>query len=449
MNFQAGQLFAGFNQLFTLYLVFPGIVFLGLYLTFRLRGVQVSKLWMSFATLFKKGQRGEGNISHYQAIASVLASNFGTGNISGMAIALATGGPGALVWMWVMAFLGSAIQFANCLLGVKYRKKRADGRFVGGPMYYLSEGLGWKKISMLFSVFVILAAFGVGNFVQINSVALPLSTMGVAPWISGVVLAVLVGIVVIGGAQRIAHVSSAVVPVMAFLYLGSAFYILFLYSDQLLPAFQLMFKSSMGLGSVAGGAAGFTLMKALTSGFDRAIFATDAGTGTVPILQSEAKTKHPVIDGVVTLVAPFLVMIVCTTTALTLIVTGSWTQPELQSTNMVLHAFKTVLGEKWGVSIVLTALFLFGYTTTIAWATCLERAVGFLWGVRPVRFFQLLYIALVPVGAILNVDFVWIFADCALTAMLVLNVIGVAGLSREVIFDTRAYFRKPSIAKAD
>ncbi len=444
-----GHLLVLFNEFFTLYLVFPLLVVLGLYLTYRLRFVQVSKLKMSFMTLLKRESQGEGNISHYQAVASVLASNFGTGNISGMAIALATGGPGALVWMWVMAFLGAAIQFANCLLGVKYRKKNSKGEYVGGPMYYIADGLGWKKLAIIFSLFVILASFGVGSFVQVNSVALPLSTMGIAPWISGVVIAVLVGIVVLGGARRVAKVSSAVVPIMAFLYLGGALYILGVHSEKIASAFSLMLHSALGMGSVAGGLAGYTVMKALTSGFDRAIFATDAGTGTVPILQSEAKTSHPVINGVVTLVAPFLVMIVCTATALTLIVTGAWSTPGLQSTNMVTYAFNSVLSPALGTTLVLTALFLFGYTTTIAWGTCMERAVGFLWGQKRVRLFQILYIASIPIGALLKVGFVWIFADIALTAMMALNLIAVTGLSKEVIFETRSFFRPRQRAQVE
>lgn len=438
-----------FNEILTLYFVFPAILLLGIYLTFRLRFVQISKLKMSFSTLIKKNAPGEGNISHYQAIASVLASNFGTGNISGMAIALTTGGPGALVWMWVMAFLGSAIQFSNCLLGVKYRKKNTVGEFVGGPMYYLSEGLGWKKIAAIFSLMVILGAFGAGNFVQVNSIVLPLSDLGINPLISGLVIAVLVGIVVLGGAHRLAKVSAAIVPFMAFLYLGGAIYILGSHLDKIIPAFGMMFQAAFGTTSLIGGTVGYTVMKTLATGFNRAIFATDAGTGTVPILQAGAKTKDPVIDGVVTLAAPFLVMIVCTTTALTMIVTGAWPASGLQSTSMVTFAFNSAIGENVGTALVLLALFLFGYTTTIAWACCMERAVGYLWGQRPVRFFQILYIVLVPVGALLKVDFVWIFADLALTAMLVLNLTGIAGLSKEVIYDTRFFFKKPRKVKAE
>ncbi len=398
---------------------------------------------MSAQHLFKKKQDAEGNISHYQAVASVLAGNFGTGNISGTAVALTTGGPGALVWMWLMAFFGSVIQYTSCFLAVKYRTKNADGEFVGGPMYYLSEGLGLKKLAVFFSIFVIFAAFAVGNFAQINSMVLPLTDFGITPWVTGCVIAVLVAGVILGGAKRIAQVSSAVVPLMALFYLCTAMLILFLYKENIFPAFKLIFESAFKGTSATGGVLGYTLMKALTVGFDRAIFATDAGTGTVPILQAEARTSHPVVDGVVALVAPLLVMIVCTTTGLVLMVTGAY---QIQggnhalSTNLVIQAFQTGIGPYLGSFVVIISLLLFGYTTTLAWGSCLQRAVGYLLGRRGVRLFQYLYILAIPVGALLQVDLVWLLADFTLTAMVVINLIGVSALSGGVIQESRLFF---------
>jgi len=440
MHIDLGRFFVEFNKLFTLYLVFPSILLLGLYFTFRLKCVQISKLKSSFLSIFKGDGKGEGNISHYQATASVLAGNFGTGNISGMAIALATGGPGALVWMWVMVFFGAIIQFANCFLGVKYRRCNDRGEFVGGPMYYLSKGLGLKKTAIIFSVCTIFAAFAVGDFVQVNSVALPLQSLGISPLISGLSIMVFVAIVVLGGVKRVAVVSSAVVPIMALLYLGAAFFVLFSFRDRVFPALELIFVSAFRPMPIVGGAVGFSVLKALATGFDRAIFATDAGTGTVPLLQSGAKTKNAVIDGVVSLLPPFLVMIVCTATALVLIVTGAYQVAGLQSTNMVTHAFRSALPGNLGLYIVLLSLALFGYTTTIAWACCLEKAVDYLFGRRLVKLFLVFYILFVPLGALLHVNLVWVIADITLTAMLVLNLIGVAGLSKEVIDEGRFFF---------
>lgn len=426
------------NNYLTLLVVFPAMVVLGCYLTFRLRCVQVSKLKMGFKHLLKQSDSEEGNISHFEAIAAVLAGNFGTGNISGMAVAITTGGPGALVWMWVMAFLGAAIQYASCVLAVKFRTRNSEGEYVGGPMYYLRDGLKQKTLGILFACFTLFAALTVGNFAQINSVTLPLQELGFDPLMSSIVIAGLVALVILGGVSRLAGFASYVVPFKAALYLGTAFVIISFNCDKVIPAFQLMFSSAFDLTSVGGGVLGFAMFKALGTGFDRGIFATDAGTGIVPILQASAKTKHPVIDGIVTLVAPLMVMIVCTTTGLVLIITGAF-ETGLVSTNMVTYAFSKGLGSSAGTYIVITALVLFAYTTILAWAYCGEKALGFMMGSKPARMFRYFYLCAIPVGALIHVDTVWTLADIAITSMLIINMIGIAGLSKYVIQETRSY----------
>ncbi len=430
------------NEQITLFIVFPAVLLLGLYLTIKLRGVQISRLKMSFNELLRsKDQQGEGNISHYQAIASVLAGNFGTGNISGMAVALTIGGPGALFWMWVIALLGASLQYASCVLGVLFRTKNAKGEYVGGPMYYLRDGANRKKTAILFSFIVIIAAMSCGNFVQVNSIALPLANIGIPPWITAILATFFVGLVLIGGSQRVAVVASGVVPIMAGLYLGGALIILGIHIEKIPEAFLMILASAFGKGTaLLGGAAGFGIARVVVSGFDRAIFATDAGTGLVPILQSGARTRHPVVDGVVTLVAPLFVMIVCTTTALVLIVTGVWQNGELTSTNMVTAAFQSVFGEFFGIWIVALALVLFGYTTILAWGSCALRAIEFLFGKRGVLFMQLLFIATVPIGAFMQTHLAWILADIALSSMLLINLFGVVLLRKQVAATTREFF---------
>lgn len=432
--------FSHLNENFTLFCVLPGILFLGLYLSFKLKFLQVSKLKLSAKCLMSSDNDEQGNISHYQALSAVIAGNLGTGNISGMAIALATGGPGALVWMWVMAFFGATIQYASCLLGVKYREKDEEGEYVGGPMYYLKRGLGLKKIAVIFSFFTLIAALTVGNFAQINSIALPLNALGLDPLFCGIIMMVIVAAVTLGGIRRLAKVASSVVPVMAVIYLVAALFVLGMNYQKISHAFWQMISAAFDVSALVGGTLGFGLVKALTIGFERGIFATDAGTGIVPILQSSARTKHPVIDGVVTLVAPFIVMIMCTTTGLILLVTGAFEQPGLQSTNMVTYAFSQVLGDKVGAFVVITALALFAYTTVIAWGCCGEKAAAFLWGKKSAKWFQYLYLCLIPIGAIAHVDLVWILADISISLMLVTNLIGVIGLSKEVIEDSNEYF---------
>lgn len=434
------DVFSLLNEGITLLVVLPGIIALGLYYSVRLRFLQLSKLGLSAKCLLQNDQKEQGNISHYQALSAVIAGNLGTGNISGMAVALTTGGPGALVWMWVMALFGSMIQYASCLLGVKYRERDEAGEYVGGPMYYLKNGLGMKKVAALFAFVTMIAAVTVGNFAQINSIVLPLGSLGVNPLFGGILLALVVAAVTLGGITRLAKVSSSVVPVMAVVYLLAALIVLGVNYEKIPSALLKMICAAFDVKSLAGGAMGFGMLKAMTIGFKRGVFATDAGTGIVPILQASARTKSPVIDGVITLIAPFIVMIMCTTTGLILMVSGAVDTPNLQSTNMVTYAFSLVFGDKIGCSIVIIALFLFAYTTIIAWGCCGEKAAEYLWGRRSAKWFQYLYLLLVPVGAVARVDLVWILADTSISFMLLTNLVGVAGLSKEVILDTKRYF---------
>ncbi len=434
--------FARFNENFTLFFVLPGLLFTGLYLSFRLRFLQITKLKLSAKSLLSKNQLEQGDISHYQALSAVIAGNLGTGNISGMAVALSTGGPGSLVWMWVMAFLGATVQYASCVLGVKYREKNASGGYIGGPMYYLDKGLGLKKAAFLFSFVTLIAAITVGNFAQINSIILPIKSFGMNPLLCGIAMTALVAVVILGGINRLAKLASSVVPIMALLYLLAALVVLGCNYQNIIPSIKKMFVCAVGFKSFAGGALGYGVIKALAVGFERGIFATDAGTGIVPILQSSARTKHPVIDGVVTLVAPFIVMVMCTTTGLILMVTGAFERPDLESTNMVIYAFSKVLGQGLGSFVVISSLALFAYTTIIAWGCCGDKAATYLWGTKNAKWFQFLYIALIPIGAIAKVKLVWVLADLSISLMLVCNLLGVIGLSSEVIEGSKAFFLK-------
>jgi len=427
------------NHTLTLLCVFPAIVLLGSYLSFRLKFPQVTKLRLSAKYLLKKDS-GAGNISHYQAMSSVLAGNFGTGNISGIAIAIGAGGPGALVWMWIMAFFGAAIQYASCILGVKYRTRDGKGEYSGGPMYYLEKGIKQKGLAIAFSLVTICAAFTVGNLAQVHSISLPLKYAGIDPITTVCIITACAFLVILGGIKRVAIVAATIVPIKALLYLGTSLVILFYHADLILPAFKLMLQAAFDFNSVAGGLAGFSVAQAISAGFDRGLFATDAGTGIVPILQSSAKTSNPVVDGIVTLIAPFLVMIVCTMTGLVLIVTGAC-NVGLKSTDMVTYAFETGLQSSFGFYVVVVSLMLFAYTTVIAWAYCGKKAMSFIWP-KGASLFQYCYIACIPIGAFLHVDLIWGLADLFISLMLIFNVIGVALLSKQVIGDSKDYFAK-------
>jgi alanine or glycine:cation symporter, AGCS family len=439
------QIFLSLNQNFTLYIIFPVLVLLGLALTFKLNFLQFTQLKKSLYYLVRGDKGGEDGMSNYQALSAVIAGNLGTGNISGMAVAIATGGPGALVWMWVMALLGSIIQYSSCLLGVKYRSKNSEGEYVGGPMYYLKNGLGLKKTAVCFSLFTMLAALAVGNFAQVNSMVLPLKELGMHPLVCGGFIAVAAALVMLGGVQRIAKTAAAIVPFMAIMYLGAGFFILYTYGSELLPACALMIKSAFTVSSFAGGVMGFSVIKAISTGLERGVFATDAGTGIVPILQSGTRAKDPVINGIVTLAAPFFVMVLCTMTGLILIVTGAFEKSGLESTNMVVYAFQQVFGSGIGGSMVISALSLFAYTTVIAWGGCAGRAAEFLWQKKGAKVFLYLYLALIPVGAVIRVDFVWVLADISISLMLVTNLVGIIGLSKDVVAETKRFFGKDSL----
>ncbi len=431
--------FAHLNESITFFVIFPAIVICGLLFTVRLKGMQISKLPLGFKYLLKP-DAGQGSITHYEAISAVLAGNFGTGNISGMAVALATGGPGALVWMWVMAFLGSIVQYGSCLLGVKYRQKNEVGEYVGGPMYYLSSGLKSRHLGIAFSLFAILGAFMVGNLTQVNSVMLPLKNLGFAPLTIGVFLAVISGVVILGGISRFAKVASSVVPIMAAIYFVTALVILFRFRTALPEAFSLMIHSAFAMKSLVGGALGFGIVKAVSTGFERGVFATDVGTGLAPILQAGAQTKNPVVDAVISLIAPFMVMVVCTTTALILLVTKAHQSLVLKSTNMVTYAFDVGLDHPVGKYIVIVSLFLFAYTTILAWCCVAEKAWGYLFGVSGIRKIQWIYILLIPIGTLVHVDLVWLLADITISCMLCLNLYGIFRLSPEVVSETKKYF---------
>ncbi len=427
-----------FNEWLTILCVFPGILLIGCFLTIRLRGIQIRKLFRSIQYLMYQSQETKGNITPFQAISAVLAGNLGTGNISGMAVALATGGPGSLVWMWVMAFLGAAIQYASCFLGARYRTQSSLGEYVGGPMYYLYYGLQSKWLGILFCLFTIFGAFTVGNLAQIHSISLPMASFGFQPFSISLVMAGFVAFVLLGGIERFAKVAGTVVPFKAVLYLGCAIVIIVLNFDKVPEAFSLIFKEAFSLQATAGGILGFAMLKSVATGFERGIFATDAGTGIVPILQASAKTEHPVVTGILSLLSPAIVMVVCTATALVVLVTGAW-QTGLESTNMVTYAFETGLSSSLGKYVVIFSLLLFAYTTIIAWAFCMDKSVEFLFGKKAVPWVRFVFIAIVPCGTLLHVSTVWALADVCISLMVITNLIAVIGLRKEIISETQAF----------
>jgi AGCS family alanine or glycine:cation symporter len=430
------------NENLTVYVVIPLILIIGLYLTFRMKWIQFTRIGVGLKHLLMKEEKEKGSISNFQAISTVLAGNLGTGNISGMAIALSVGGPGSLFWMWIMVFLSGILKYAGCFLGFKYRIKNKENEYVGGPMYYLTNGLKSKTLGILFAVFCIFTAITTGNLVQVNSIILPLKEIGINPFLVGIVLAILVGIVILGGTMRFARVAEVVVPVMALLYIISAAIILVIYYDKIIPALSLVIFSAFKPLALAGGGLGYGFFYALSSGFQRGVFATDAGVGVAPILQSGAREKKPVLEGFVAMTAPLFVIIICTMTVLVLMVTDAWVKSGLESTNMCAWAFEKGLSSKIGVYIIIVALLFFAFTTILAWSTAAGKAVEYLFGLKSEKIFEYIFVLIVPVGALLNVKLIWSLADVSMALMLIINLIAVIGLSKKIIKDTLAFKMK-------
>jgi AGCS family alanine or glycine:cation symporter len=346
-----------------------------------------------------------------------------------------------------MALLGAVLKFAGCVLAVRYRRRNRQGTFIGGPMYYLAEGARSPGLAWAFAAFGVATAFTVGNVVQVNSLVLPLEQAGLPPLAVGLILAVAVGSVIVGGTQRIAHVVALVVPFMALLYLGAALLILIKHSEQLPDALGLVLRSSIALPSVAGGVTGYGIARAVSIGFERGVFATDAGAGIAPILQASAETDCPVTEGIVAMTAPIFVLLICTMTTLVLLVTGADQVPGLQSTTMCTWAFQHGLDHPWGGHLVTLSLTFFAYTTILAWAFCAARCVEYLWNRRAIRLFHCLFVLAVPLGALARVELVWACADLAMAGMLLCNIAGICLLRKEVQAEYSDYLAKEALER--
>ena len=424
------------KEFLTLFFIFPLVIIVGGLFTYRLKFLQLLKLPQAFYMI--KTQHKRGGISSFSAVSAILGGNLGTGNISGIAVAITTGGPGALFWMWIMAFLASIIKFMGCFLGVHYRERDSAGEWVGGPMYYLSKGLKNPFLGKLFCIFTLISALTVGNMVQVHSLSLPIKSLGINPLFLGIILAILVGGVIGGGLQRFSAVVSLVVPFMALVYVGACMVIIALLYDKAGQAVLLILKSAMGLDSLAGGAMGYTVFQAIRSGFDRGLFATDSGLGLAPIIHAAVTDQHEklpnkMVQGIISVLSPMIVMVVCTMTGTVLLATGVWQQGDLESTNMCVEAFKIGLGSPFMGHIVTITLFFFAFTTILTWSFCADKSVAYLFGHRFIKPFQIVFIIFIPMGIFPQGELLWTLADISINLMFIINMIGIMGLSASVI----------------
>ena len=416
----------------------------GVYLTILLRGIQFRKLWHSlWLALIKRKDDGDnpGDISHFQALMTALAATVGTGNIAGVATAIAVGGPGALFWMWITGLFGMATKYAEAVLAVKYRIKDENGEMSGGPMYYLSRGLGIKWLGVLFAVFASIAAFGIGNMVQSNSVADAVQhSFGISVEITGIILAVATGFVILGGIKSIGKVTEILVPVMVVFYMLAALFVVVIHVDQVPFIISLILKEAFTNTAASGGFAGATVMLTIRMGVSRGVFSNESGLGSAPIAAAAAQTKHPVTQALVSMTQTFIdTIVVCSFTGFAILVSGvlETGQTGVPLTSM---AFATALPGNWGGIIISIGIILFAYSTILGWSYYGEKSLEFLLGRKAIKPYRVLFVIAVFVGAISKLDIVWAFADIMNGLMAIPNLIGLLGLGGIVAAETKNYF---------
>ncbi|RDH82453.1 MAG: sodium:alanine symporter family protein [endosymbiont of Galathealinum brachiosum] len=422
-----------------------GLLGVGLYLTIRLGVVQFRGFKHSIHIIQGKYRcKGDkGDVSHFQALSTALSATIGTGNIAGVATAISLGGPGALFWMWVTAFLGMATKFTESTLALNFREIDKDG-VSGGPMYTLLNGLKMKRTAMFFAFFAAVASFGIGNLVQVNSVVDGLAFIepGVKEysWVVGVTMAMLVGMVILGGVKRIAKVASTIVPFMAIVYISVAMIVLINEYQQIPAAISTIFNHALNPWAVGGAAVG----EAIRWGVARGLFSNEAGLGSSPMAHAAATTNEPVREGLVAMMEPFVdTLVICSMTGLAIVVTGAYiTAPEdVTGASLTAYAFSQSIGDA-GAIIVGGGLALFAFSTIIAWSYYGDRSVKFMFGEKAVLPYRVVYTMLIVVGAIVPLKLVWNIADVTNILMAVPNLIALILLSALVKKMKDEYFEK-------
>ena len=411
-----------------------------LYLTIRLKFVQ-RYIWMAIKLSFSKDKSGVGDVSHFAALSTALAATIGTGNIVGVATALSVGGPGALFWMWLTGVFGIATKYSEALLAVKYRVRTSDGTMLGGPMYALQRGLGQKWLAVLFCIFTSLAAFGIGNMVQANSVSsIAKETFGIAPWITGIVLMTLTGVVILGGLKWIACACEGLVPFMAFFYVVGCLIILFINAEHIWPAMKLIFSHAFTPSAAGGGFVGASVMTAARWGIARGLFSNESGLGSAPIVAAAARTRNPVRQALVSSTGTFWdTVVVCALTGLVLVsaTIGHKELSGLQGIALTKGAFELI--PPVGPIVLTVGLLTFVYSTILGWSYYGERAMEYLFGKKSIAPYRIVWVLAVFAGSVANVPLVWNFADAMNALMAIPNVISLLLLTNILLSETRKY----------
>ena len=455
------QFFTGtLNTVAWLYVFLPCTIVGGLYLTIRNRGIQFTRFGYAMKNtvgkMFQPQEAGHGAVTPLQAVTTALAATVGTGNIVGTSQAIALGGYGAVFWLWLAALLGMIIKYSEVTLSIRYRERDAKGDWVGGPMYYIKNGLGegWKWVGVLFCVFAALASFGIGNMSQVNSIVGSLNDAidafdpaaagerGVLNLIFGLILAGLVALILFGGIKRIGAVAEKLIPAMSILYILFSLTVIFGHAGDIGSAFGKIFSSAFNPKAIGGAATGIALRQTVVWGLRRSAFSNEAGLGSAAIAHAAAETKSPVDQGLYGIFEVFAdTIVICTLTALTIICSGvEITFGQKVGSELIMAAFATIFGQKFASVFVALALMLFAFTTVLGWSLYGSRCAQYLFGLKFAKGYQVAFIIVIVVGAVASLDVVWDIADTFNGLMAIPNFIALFALSGVVAKLTKDYF---------
>lgn len=438
------------------------IAITGLFLTLGLKAYPILNIKKGFSLLWSgRKAKGEGDISGFNALMTSLSATIGTGNIAGVATAIAMGGPGALFWMWMIALIGMATKYSEAVLAVHYREKDENGNFVGGPMYYIKNGLGvnWKWMATAFAFFGMIAGFGIGNGVQANSVADVMhSSFQVSELTTGIIMAILAALVLLGGIKRIATVAGKLVPFMAITYIIGGLILLVIYFDRIPAAFSTILTYAFTPASAAGGFAGASVWMAIRFGIARGVFSNEAGLGSAPIAHAAAQTNNPVQQGTIAMLGTFIdTLVICTITGLVIVASGAWqvidpgTGKALSGANLTAAAFSqgfpSMGGFNFGEMIVTFGLIIFAFTTLLGWSFYGEKCAEYLFGVKSIIIFRIVWVLAIPMGATFELDLAWLVADTLNALMALPNLVALLLLSPVVFKLTKAAQKKSALDK--
>lgn len=414
----------------------------GIFLTWKLKWIQIRRLAAALYLAFikRKEKNAKGDISNFQALMTALAATVGVGNIAGVATAVALGGPGALFWMWLTGLFGMATKYAEAILAVKYRVIDKNGKMCGGPMYYIEKGMGLKWLGVLFAVFTSIAAFGIGNMVQANTVADSLSaTWNIPINATGLALTVGAALVLVGGIKGIGRVCSVITPFMILFYMLGSIAIILIHINRVPYAFILIFKSAFTKTAAIGGFSGAGALMAMRMGVARGIFSNESGLGSAPIVAAAAQTRKPVTQALVSMTQTFIdTIIVCMLTGLVIIVTGAWQSGKTASA-LSLEAFGRGLPGGIGIYVVTIGIILFAYSTLIGWGYYGEKAMEYLFTEKIIMPYRVAFCVFVYIGCVTKLESVWNFADIMNGLMALPNLIALIALSGVVVAETKRF----------